>query len=127
MSIQYIAGTRGYCFCAGNHLIIHVGIKECDGYMPVMRDDLGFSLEFGMKQLHGNIPETRWTRRISFGFGWESRELHPAGPRAWLHGHRVKHEPENRRLAWSFYWSRHKGLSFTNYLNRDLAMAEAGR
>jgi hypothetical protein len=102
---------------------LHIGAISTDngGWMSagIMDNELGLSIEPEMKQVHGNIPATRFTRRIKFGFGWESRDTHPAGARLWVHGHRASYESHPTRVAWILYWSRYNGLSFDNYLLRE--------
>ena len=82
----------------------------------------GLSIEPAMQQIHGNIPATRYTRRVRFGCGWRGREWHPAGRRFWIKGHRVKHEPNPNRAAWSIYWSERRGFSFSNWLKHEAAV-----
>lgn len=92
-----------------------------DSHRHIFREELGVSVEFGMNQVHGNIPETRWTRRVEFGLGWTSKDsyvdrvLHT---RFWIYSHRTKEEPSPECMAMSIYWRPYDGLRIWDYLHQ---------
>lgn len=81
----------------------------------ISRDELGLSIEPAMRQVHGNIPETRWTRGVRFGFAMGDNFV---SARLWINGDRCPHEGPSNFGAWSVYWSRTGGWRFDNYLRR---------
>ena len=81
----------------------------------IARDELGLSIEPAMKQVHGNVPATRWTRRFHFGFAMRDGIV---PTRLWINADRCEHEGPRNFGAWSIYWCSGQRLRFTNYLRR---------
>lgn len=88
------------------------------GSRYILSDEFGISVELGLSPVHGNIPETRFTRRIEWGFGWYNKNSCIAAHfqrRFWFHPYVTWHECKERRLFASVYWRQFDGLHIRFY------------